>query len=355
MFFAVHFNDRTRFDLIWNWTRANLDRPNDALHAWRYNPHRATPVSDMNNATDGDIYIAWALLLAAERWQEPAYQTAAVAIAQDVLKCCVLEFYGRQLLLPAAAGFTAREGATINLSYYAFPALRALSRAVPDPRWAALERDALGLLQQAAYGRWHLPPDWLLVPVGRGAPSSALGRPDRFSWDALRIPLNLAWQNLNEPTLNSARLFWGDAAHAYQPPAWVDLRTGAIPAYAGHAGVVAVHALARARFGEVAGNPMRVAQAPDYFGAALVLQTRIASTMPPEAPALVPVGAPARVGRGFWQDLLDGADDVMERAMGSADAEEAPPVESVWSRRRLAAPQEVRGIAPGLRDRRPRN
>ncbi|UPY38604.1 glycosyl hydrolase family 8 [Sediminicoccus sp. KRV36] len=288
LFFAVHFNDRPRFEAIWNWTRENLARPGDGLHAWRYDPHREIPVADQNNATDGDIFIAWALLRAAERWQVPEYRAAAERIARGVLRCCVREFEGRQLLLPGTRGFTSREGVTINLSYYAFPALRALSRVAPDPRWALLERDALGILLWASYGRWRLPPDWMLIPVGGGRPSPALNWPGRFSWDALRIPLNLAWQHLDGPTLTAARLFWDSPSHAFHPPAWVDLRTGEIAPYRGHAGIQAVQALARLRAGEDGLPAVRVAQAPDYFGAALVLQTRIATTMPLEAPALTP-------------------------------------------------------------------
>jgi hypothetical protein len=39
MFFAAHFGDRRRFDLIWEWTQANLSRPQDSLFMWRFDPH----------------------------------------------------------------------------------------------------------------------------------------------------------------------------------------------------------------------------------------------------------------------------------------------------------------------------
>ncbi len=71
MFFAVYFDDRARFDLLWQWTRRNLSRPRDSLTAWRYDPNSSLAVSDTNNASDGDIYIAWALARAADRWNVP--------------------------------------------------------------------------------------------------------------------------------------------------------------------------------------------------------------------------------------------------------------------------------------------
>ncbi|MEI6159476.1 MAG: glycosyl hydrolase family 8 [Roseococcus sp.] len=364
LFFAEYFNDQASFARIWQWTRVHLDRPTDALHAWRFDPHSTVPVSDFNNATDGDIYIAWALLRAAERWQMPEYHTWAVAIARDLLRCCTLAFEGRMLLMPGATGFVAQDGVKVNLSYYAFPALRALSRAAPDPRWVRLEEDGMALLQEASYGQWRLPPDWLLVqPRRSGPPTIAPDQPPRFSWDALRIPLNLAWAHSDAPTLTAAMRFWEDHSHAHSPPAWVDLRTGLTPPYAGHAGIRAVHALARARLSLPAAKP-RVAEATDYYGAALLLQASIAADMAVEAPALVPLPGAAEARTGFWEQVWDQGENILDEmrnegenllrwTLPHAQAAPVPAVDGAWSRARMAPPQEVRGIQPGLRDRRP--
>lgn len=346
MLFAVHFNDRHRFDLMWNWTRRSLLRPSDSLFAWRYDPNARVPVNDPNNATDGDIFIAWSLLMASERWDVPEYRAAAQRIAADILRCCVTEFHGRTLLLPGAHGFQIAEGVIINLSYYAFPALRALSRAVPDPRWAALETDGLALMNEAGFGRWRLPPDWLLLPARGGPPSPASRWPHRFAWDAVRVPLNLAWQDLPAGPLPASREFWSFPGHPQRPPAWVDLSTGAIAPYAGHAGVQAIHALVRSRFGEPAGRPLGVADAPDYFGGALVLQTRIAPHMPAEPPALVPEAPPAPASR--MDRVMEAAQSAWSRWWGS-DPEPHAAEPAQWSRAHLAEPSQVRGVPGGLR------
>lgn len=353
MLFAVHFNDRARFDQMWNWTRRNLARPGDSLSAWRFDPNSRAGVTDTNNATDGDIFIAWSLLMAAERWEAPAYREQAQRITADILRCCVIEFRGRTLLLPGIHGFQDSQGVVINLSYYAFPALRALSRAVPDARWAALERDGLQLMREAAFGRWRLPPDWLLLPA-HGGPLVATGRwPNRFAWDAVRVPLNLAWQQLDATPLPSARSFWDSPSHAQRPPAWVDLNTGAIAPYPGHAGVRSIHALVRSRFGERTGAPLGVADAPDYFGAALILQTRIAPHMAIEPPALVPptpATPPSRTER-----LMGAAQAAWSRWRGDPAEEEAEPLpvitpaQAQWARNLHAEQPQVRGVAAGMR------
>ncbi len=349
MFFAAYFEDRDRFDRLWEWTQRNLGRRQDALFAWRFDPRdRVAPVADLNNATDGDVFIAWALLMAHEAWAIPAHLSAAQQIVRAILASCVVQVGGRKILLPGAVGFQDAEGTVINLSYYAFPALRALSHLVPDRRWALLVRDGMDLIQTARFGRWRLPPDWLMLPNGGGPPIPAPQRPARFSWDALRIPLNLAWNQLDASSFSAERLFWDDARHAHHPPAWVDLRTGETPPYRGPAGVQAIYALVRQRSGASGGEYLRVAQAPDYFGAALVLQSRIAVSMPAIEPAPSPaIAEVAPPDAGF--EARFGA--IAGRVILWSERMRAPhePPAVPWARPNIADPDYVRGMQPGPR------
>ena len=65
MLIAVAAGDRATFDRIWGWTRANLMVRDDELIAWRWEPRKRPGVADMNDASDGDILVAWALAEAA--------------------------------------------------------------------------------------------------------------------------------------------------------------------------------------------------------------------------------------------------------------------------------------------------
>lgn len=71
MLAAAQFNDRVTFDRLSSWTRRTLRRSSDHLHSWRYRPEAEIPVDDPNNATDGDLLIAFALLRGADRWDDP--------------------------------------------------------------------------------------------------------------------------------------------------------------------------------------------------------------------------------------------------------------------------------------------
>lgn len=296
MLFAVHFEDRAAFDQMWEWIQRTLRRATDSLFAWKYVPRSGVPVPDQNNATDGDLLIAWALLRAARKWGEAAYAESATRIARDILRACVTDFVGRRILLPGARGFSRGNTIVVNPSYFAFGAYRALSRLVPDANWAALEASSLDILRSSALGRWHLPPDW--CEISRDATiRPAPDWPPRFSWDAVRVPVHLAWAGLREAPVEAAARFFFDQTHSYRPPAWTDLYRNQIAPYPGHAGILAVAQFAARRTGVNA--PMRriaLSESPDYYGASLVLMTGMASLEPPEAPADVPP-APSASGQ----------------------------------------------------------
>ncbi len=101
MLMAVANNDRTAFDSMWNWTNNTLKNKDNGLYYWRYNPVEADPIPDKNDATDGDVLIARALLKAGQRWNIPAYLAASDAITQAVLKHTVISFAGYRVMLPS--------------------------------------------------------------------------------------------------------------------------------------------------------------------------------------------------------------------------------------------------------------
>lgn len=279
MIFAVSIGDREAFERIWNWTRRALRRPRDSLLAWRYRPSAQPHVDDMNNATDGDLYIAWALAIAAERWSVAAWRQQATSIARDVLRNCVRDIRGRTLLLPGADGFEHPDRVVINPSYYVFPALQRLGTIAPDPLWQRVQADGLALLREARFGRWGLPPDWLDLPKSAGEARVAIGWPPRFSFDAVRTPLLLAWAgHATAPAVSASLRFWLDSAHT-RVPAWADLHTNAVADFAASNGVVAIIRLLTAATGATRAGlvlPVPIAT-DDYYASSLILLSRVAA------------------------------------------------------------------------------
>ncbi|MGI4765319.1 MAG: glycosyl hydrolase family 8 [Janthinobacterium lividum] len=185
--------DADTFASIWSWTKQNLYVREDGLASWKWDPARHA-VADSNNATDGDILIAWALDRGATRFDRPDYREAAQRIAQAIGHTVVLQGPSGPLLLPGAVGFTApsqADGPVINLSYYVFPAFARLKALAPEVDWDGVNATGLSLLRASSFGPLHLPTDW--VALGHGAPRPAASFPPLFGYDAIRIPLYLAW------------------------------------------------------------------------------------------------------------------------------------------------------------------
>ncbi|MET0910633.1 MAG: glycosyl hydrolase family 8, partial [Ilumatobacteraceae bacterium] len=87
MLLAVATDDQPTFDRVWTWTKANLLRRDGTL-AWQWVDGA---VVDPNAATDADLDAGRALLLAADRFDRPAYRTDGLAIGEAILEHGVID------------------------------------------------------------------------------------------------------------------------------------------------------------------------------------------------------------------------------------------------------------------------
>ncbi len=234
MILALAAGDTAGFDVMWNWTQKNLAVRDDALFAWRWLPDQG--VTDKNNAADSDLLIAWALARASRT--RPALAESARAIAQTIRAKLVRDTPWGTLLLPAVEGFATPAGQVINLSYWVFPALHELAEIDPSPQWEALRQSGLRLLTIARFGRWGLPPDWLLL-VDPLVPDPS--RPKRYGFEAVRIPLYLAWAGLATPELLAPfRAFWQHFRCERFLPAWTNFADDSVDSVGASPGMRAI-------------------------------------------------------------------------------------------------------------------
>jgi endoglucanase len=276
MLAAVAHDDRETFARLWEWTARELQVRDDRLLAWRWEPGRG--VTDRNNASDGDLLVAWALAHAQARWRNAAYRAAAAELAGAIRARLLLATAFGPVLLPGREGFEPAEGPVVNLSYWVFPALRALAEVDPAPEWRALEDSGLALLAAARFGRWQLPADWLQIRGERLLP--APGFAPRFGYDALRIPLYLHWAGLaTAERLASFRAFWAYFDGARFLPAWTLLSDDSVDSHGASPGMRALAALVRGQ-----SLPPREAH-PDYYSATLELAAALAARAAAEAAA----------------------------------------------------------------------
>jgi endo-1,4-beta-D-glucanase Y len=271
MLLAVHYGDRASFEHIWRWTQRNLQVRDDHLLAWRWESKAG--VTDKNNASDGDLLVAWSLLRAYKQWHASEYLQASQAIAHDIRGKLLRRASQGLVLLPGMEGFDKPEGITINLSYWIFPALDEIGQADPAPEWGELAKSGMSILQYARFGRWGLPPDWLIL-TKLVAPSP----PKRFGYDAVRIPLYLLWSHRETPALlKPYQDFWGYFQGAKFLPAWTDLENDSVDSYDASAGIrrLAQWVLAYPAFPAVGPSPLDPGQG--YYSSALYLLSDMAN------------------------------------------------------------------------------
>lgn len=278
---AVFFQDRSAFEQIWRWTRKHLYVRDDQLAAWRWQPGASEPIPDRNNASDGDLLIAWALSLAGRQWSEPGYIEAARAIATEIRQKLLRPTSQGLFLLPGATGFEREDGLIVNPSYWVFPALRELALLEPNAQeWPTLTATGLNLLENARFGRWQLPPDWLRWKERFDLPGDF--KP-RFGYDAIRLPLYLVWGGYGTASrLQPFVDFWDSFSGNSVVPDWIDLSTDTASTHDAPAGIKAVMALSRfvlrGQREPVFLSLPPISEETDYYSASLMLLVRIAAT-----------------------------------------------------------------------------
>ncbi|MGR3592198.1 MAG: glycosyl hydrolase family 8 [Limimaricola soesokkakensis] len=243
---AETFGDLESFERILDWSIANLSRPGDNLLSWLWKPADGGKVIDANNATDGDIFHAWALVRAAERFGRPAYLDQARGIATDIARHCVRDWPGRPgqtVLLPGEQGFEKPEGLIVNPAYICPRALSQLGRTCRVPELETVAADGVALLTQLS--RDALPPDWVML--GETGPQPVPGKSSHFGYEALRLPLYLVWSGLSgHPAVQRAAAAYAPfiGTHTQATPTVIAPRTGEIIETSSDTGYRAIAVLA---------------------------------------------------------------------------------------------------------------
>lgn len=266
MLLAVYNNDKPAFESMRKWTYSTLYRQDIGLFSWRYEPGKSDPIADKNNATDGDILIAWALLEAGKKWSIRDYFSQSTEIQKSLLEHTLITYAGYKVLLPGVSGFNQVSSITLNPSYFIFPAIRAFYAHSHLKIWKDLNNDAFTLVGKMAFGKQRIPTDWVsLREDGRLAPAD--GWPAHFGFNAVRVPLYIYWYQPDHETLKPFVNFW-QGYDRLKIPAWIDVNTGEYAIYYQSSGMRAIRDLVMGQGQQISDN---LADNKDYYSASLAL------------------------------------------------------------------------------------
>lgn len=229
LFFALVNDDRARFKQLIDWTENNLAAGDlqARLPAWSWgrNANGQWRVLDSNAASDSDVWIAYSLLAAAERWSDARYRAMGLALAARIVALESVEVSGfGRVLLPGPNGFHPSENTwRLNPSYWPISVLRGMAEYTGDSAWQAMVRSSEALLRASA--PQAVAPDWFVLNSATGAvtwPATGTSSPNEGAYNAIRVYLWLAMMPLDDPL--SARL----RSH-FAPWAMRALARGSVP------------------------------------------------------------------------------------------------------------------------------
>lgn len=296
LYLAAVFGDNDAFDAIYAWTESNLAIRSDALLAWRWLPSDSAGVPDRNNASDGDLFYAWALVVRGQREGRADLLDRARAIATDLVATCVVnapDGSGRLVFMPAAQGFTSDNGVVVNPSYYMPLAMREVARATDTSILATCAADGVAMMRDMSEN--GLIPDW--VEIGPQGMFPPVDRPDVNGYEAIRVPLFLIWSGNpgHVAVVNQARAYHRFATAPVTDDSLrgnvtvFDRKSGAVVETSLHVGYGAVASLVYCASTNAQGSsiPLYRTVGQAYYPATLHLMTLIAQIT--TSPECVPI------------------------------------------------------------------
>jgi endoglucanase len=203
---AVISSDKTTFDKSWQWTKNNLKRVEDNLFSWQWGKRKDNSygvlydTGGQNVAFDGDIDIAYSLLIASSKWNNKEYLDDSKSIIRDVWNKGVVISNSGKLIL-ASNDLEKKYNKTnivVNPSYFSTYAFHAFAKVTPELEWNRLADDCYFFLNKIQDTKLLgdkptlLPPDWVNIDKEKLIITNLVDKKSNFGYDAIRIPWRVA-------------------------------------------------------------------------------------------------------------------------------------------------------------------
>jgi endo-1,4-beta-D-glucanase Y len=187
---AAYYGDREVFDGLYRFYESKRTENANHMMAWNVS---CDGINDPGSATDGDIDVAFALVVAYNQWGGD-YLARAREVIRVIKNSVVVTC---DTLLALAPGYSKESdmgpvwgGCDLtDIQYYTPAFFRIFAQVSGDGDWHKLADDSYAILNAAAHPRTGLVPDWQSVS---GTPGGNSRRVDYFRYDACRVPWRMA-------------------------------------------------------------------------------------------------------------------------------------------------------------------
>jgi endo-1,4-beta-D-glucanase Y len=208
LFFALINNDRARFDLVLNWTQANLAGGDLSKHLpgwmWGKAPDGQWKLLDEGQAADSDCWIAYDLIEAGRLWKSDHYTQLGRAMMNQVAldEVAQLPGFGPMLMPGFSPDFIHGQSYILDPSYVPHFIFARFAAVDPDGPWSAIAANIPKLLKQSARSGYAM--DFVqYAPASGFVPVPTLAPPDPSkptppaygSYDAIRVYLWIGMEN----------------------------------------------------------------------------------------------------------------------------------------------------------------
>lgn len=177
LLFSVAANDEEEFKKLWNYTEKYLDE--NGLMNWKISSNGS--IEGFGAATDADEDIAYALMLAAKKWNSKSYYNSAVNMIAAIRKYEISKNY---VLMP---GDKWGDNIKINPSYIAPAYYIEFGKLSTENEnyWSKVLEVNLAIMSKASNNRTGFLPDWINEDGSIEEKENILG------YEAIRVPLRL--------------------------------------------------------------------------------------------------------------------------------------------------------------------
>ncbi|GAB6065488.1 glycosyl hydrolase family 8 [Aquifex pyrophilus] len=193
LFLSVIFGDKETFYKVLRWMEYNMGFNKFGLIPWLWGEKEGKwGVIDYNDASDGNMWIAYSLLLGYEKWGDKSLKELALRIIEAIKEHNIYKGEKCLYILGGSEGFLNDRYVVINPSYYFPPIFDKFYKYDKDEIWKKLKKTTEKIFKKFVVTDILLYPEWVYINRKSCKAEEFKGV---MGFNAIRIPI---WIHLSE-------------------------------------------------------------------------------------------------------------------------------------------------------------